>query len=208
MMEIKKLIVGSLSTNCYLLSNKPNKETIIVDPGDDADYIERIINDNDLIPQKIILTHGHYDHMLAAFELKNIYKIPLLISKKDEFLLKNSPKSAERFSKIKNILVPKIDFDLNKISKIVLGKNIFSVIETPGHTPGGICLHSEKEKIIFVGDLIFRNGSLGRCDFSYSSCQKLKESVESILKLPAETIVYSGHGPVFHLNKIKRTLES
>ncbi len=200
-MEIKKLIVGSLSTNCYLITDKNTKETIIIDPGDDADYIERIINDNNLIPQKLILTHGHYDHMLAAFELKNTYGIPLLTSKKDEFLLKTSPKSARHFSKIKNVLIPKIDFDLDKIKKIVLGKNIFSVIEAPGHTPGGICLVLEKERIIFVGDLIFADGSIGRCDFSYSDCRLLSKSLEIIKNKYSNWKIYCGHGPSFELKR-------
>ncbi len=191
MIEVKKIIVGSLSANCFLIIDKKTKEAIIVDPGDDADYIERVINDLNLKPIKIVATHGHFDHILAVMELKKAYQIPFCASRKDNFLLK----------KYKDSLNPEIDNDLKENDKIALGKTIFKILEIPGHTPGSLGLYSEKEKIIFIGDLMFSDGSVGRCDFSYSDCQKLSRSLEKIKNKFSNWEIYCGHGPNFRLKK-------
>src|SRR3989344_8716694 len=96
-MKIYKLVVGQLSTNCYLLSNKKG-EGIIIDPGDDAEYIKQKLIDYEIIPFYIIATHGHFDHLLAALELKLTYKIPLLMNEKDKFLLARMQSSANFFT--------------------------------------------------------------------------------------------------------------
>jgi hydroxyacylglutathione hydrolase len=199
MIKVKRLIVGPLATNCFLVFDDKTKEALILDPGDDADYIERVINDLNLKPIKIVATHGHYDHVLAVTELKKAYQISFSASKKDNFLLKRASQSADYFSKIKNTLNPKIDKFLKEKDKISLGKTIFKIIETPGHTPGSLSLYSEKEKMIFVGDLMFADGSIGRCDLSYSDCQKLGNSLEKIKSISSQShpIIYSGHGPSF-----------
>ena len=195
MIKVKTLIVGSLSTNCYLIFDEKTREAIIIDPGDDADYIERVISDLALIPIKIIVTHGHFDHALAIFELKSAYKIPFCASKKDEFLLKNISKSAQFFSKIKNSFIPKIDINIKNNDEIILGKEKLKVIETPGHTPGSLSFYFPESKIAFVGDIFFADGTLGRCDFKYGDKKELIASVAKILKLGKRMKVYSGHGP-------------
>src|SRR3990172_979126 len=107
MITVKRLSVGQLQTNCYLV--KEVGKCVIIDPGDDADYIQRIIADENLIPTKIIATHGHFDHILAVYELKLAYNIPFLMSKYDEFLLKRMSSSAKKFTKITTGLPPKVD---------------------------------------------------------------------------------------------------
>ena len=87
--------------------------------------------------------------------------------------------------------------------KIILGKNVLEIIETPGHTPGSLSIYSVKEKLIFVGDLLFSDGTIGRCDFSYGDCLKLSKSLEKILKKNSELIVFSGHGSNFQLKGFK-----
>src|SRR3989344_5632855 len=98
MISIKRLQVGQLKTNCYLVIE--DDKCVIIDPGDDADYIQRIITDEGVKPIKIIATHGHYDHILAVAELKLAYGVPFLMHKADEFLLARMQSSAKRFSKI------------------------------------------------------------------------------------------------------------
>jgi glyoxylase-like metal-dependent hydrolase (beta-lactamase superfamily II) len=204
-MVIKRLVVGQLSSNCYLVTVE-NDDTLIIDPGDDADYIQRKIADERLNPVSIIATHGHFDHILAVVELKLAYNIPYLMSKSDEFLLGRTQSSTEYFTGGTDAVSPtKIDsgLDANTIS---IGSVRFKVIKTPGHTPGSVSLYCKKEKVLFVGDLIFAGGGIGRYDFVYSSKKDLIKSIENIIKLPDDTIVYPGHGDQTTIGEEKEML--
>ncbi len=191
-MKVHRLPVGQLQTNCYLVIDEG--KTLIIDPGDDADYIQRIMADEDVVPTKIIATHAHYDHVLAITELKLAYKIPFLMHQKDEFLLKDMSSSASYFSGISTDPAPKVDKYLQPGSELRIDNCKLKIIHTPGHTPGSISLYSKDEGIIFVGDLLFAQGGVGRTDFRYSSTDELEASINTILELPKEIIVYSGHG--------------
>jgi len=191
--NIKKLIVGTLRTNCYVVSDTRSKEALIVDPGDDAEYIKRYISDKKLKPAFVVATHGHFDHVLSALDIKLAYNIPFLMHKKDEFLLKNMMSSAKYFTGIKSDPPAEVNIYL-KDNDVVKIRNIkFKVIHTPGHTPGSISLYNKNHKVCFSGDLVFERG-FGRCDFSYSDSTILRKSVEKIQSLPINTILYSGHG--------------
>lgn len=196
-LEVITLIVGLMQENCYLVYDSKSRETVIIDPGDDADYIERIISDNKLVPKSIIATHGHFDHIMAVLELKLAYNIPFYIHKNDEFLVKNMQSSAKHFLGIVADPPPNIDYFLDSKSKIKFGDISLEIIETPGHTPGSCCLYFKKENILFTGDLLFEDGSVGRTDFSYSSREKLYKSLQKIQKLPAKTQILPGHGGSF-----------
>lgn len=210
-MQIKTLIVGQLKTNCYLVTDDQTKQTLIIDPGDDAGYIIDNITKEKLIPTKIIATHGHFDHLMAVEELRLAYRatsrpkrrdqIPFLIHAKDEFLVKQLPQSAEHFIGVINVLTPRANEYLKENDKIRIGDITFAVIETPGHTPGSICLHNQTDSTLFVGDLIFAGGSVGRTDFSYSNEKDLQQSIRKILPLPGETKIYSGHGAATNIKK-------
>jgi len=192
-MEIEKLIVGQLQTNCYLVWDKKTREGIIIDPGDDAEYIISRIKDLEIKPQMILATHGHFDHVLAVFELKLAFKIPFLIHHHDLFLLKRADKTADWFAGIKDGFVPSADGFLKESEKISFGQNSqLKVIETPGHSPGGVAFFSRG--VLFSGDTLFKQG-VGRTDFSYCSQSDLINSIKNkLFKLPNETIVYPGHG--------------
>lgn len=191
-MNLLTLNVGSLKTNCYIVES--NNEAGIIDPGDDGEYIIEQIQKKDLIPVWASATHGHFDHVLAAMELALTYKIPFYIHSKDEFLLKDAHKSAFHFTgaKVEPFII-KPDFveegSILKINDIKL-----KVIETPGHTPGSICLYSKTEDVLFCGDLVFKGGGIGRTDFTYSSEKDLWESIKKISKLQKDTRIYPGHG--------------
>ena len=183
---IKKLILGEMAANCYLVFDEKSREGIIIDPGDEADYIETVIADLGFNPTGVIATHGHSDHVSAVYELKLAYKIPFLANKKDKFLL-------DRIFPFN----PEIDKNLVQGEKIKVGPSELTVVETPGHTPGSICLYSGRNKIVFVGDLIFKDGRVGRYDFGYSDKKGLKISVDKILKLLGDTTIYPGHSEEF-----------
>ena len=196
-MEIQEIItlpVGQLQANCYLYVDKFSKETIIIDPGDDADFIERNISDRQLKPRLILATHGHFDHIMAVLELKLAYKIPFKASAKDKFLVNNMSKSAEHFIGIDTGPPPSIDASLKEAEIIKIGRSLLTVIGTPGHTPGSVCLYDKISNSLFTGDTLFADSSIGRTDFSYSSHENLRASLKKIFNLPGKTKIFPGHG--------------
>jgi len=196
-MQIETFILGNLQTNCYLLSNDLSDSTIIVDPADDGDFLNEELMRRNLKLDAIILTHGHFDHCLGLLSLKTAWQVPIMMNFADQFLLERAQKSALHWLGIESDPVPLADVDLANKNEIELIGEKFQIIQTPGHTPGSICLLHEKSKILLSGDTIFAEGNIGRTDFSYSSGKKMKESLAK-LKSMAQTAEYSevcpGHG--------------
>lgn len=195
-MKVERLIVGQLQTNCYLVwphSAKAlrGKDAIIIDPGDDADFIIRKIQDFGLKPALIVATHGHFDHALAIIELRLAFKIPFLIHQADLFLLRRLQETTRYFTGTETDPILPPDKFVKEGDLIKFGKEKLKVIETPGHTPGSICLY--QKGILFSGDTLFAQG-IGRTDFSYASLKKLKNSLKKLFQLPKKTVVYPGHG--------------
>ena len=189
-MQIKILPLGQLKTNCYILYN--DKNCIVIDPADEADYICDTIERLGVKPVAIIATHGHFDHNLAAGELQLIYKVPYYIHPKDLFLLKEINSSVKYWLKIdSHILLPETIENIDENTDLKLGDEKFEIISTPGHTPGSICLMTKNE--IFTGDTLFNN-DIGRTDFSYSDKKQMDQSLKKLFKLPNTLIVYPGHG--------------
>jgi hydroxyacylglutathione hydrolase len=186
-MNIHKLVVGQMASNCYIVSD--SNQTIIIDPGDDAEHISDVLVRLRLTPNFIVATHGHFDHIMAAFALQVTYNIPLNMHKSDAFLLEYMQSSAKHYLGLPSVDPPP------KINKFVNeGDTIagLTILHTPGHTPG--CISLVGDGVIFTGDTIFAHGGIGRTDFSYSNSQDLQASVKKILRLPASTIIYPGHG--------------
>lgn len=197
-MEVITLKVGEMGTNCYLVSNHETSEAVIIDPGEEGDYIATSIIENKLIPKAIILTHGHYDHCLAALELKINFNLPIYLHPKDIFLYEKASSSARHFSGIRIPHLPPIDHQMDDGEVIAIGDEKLSVIHTPGHTPGSVSLSAAG--FLFSGDTLFADG-VGRTDLSYSSPTDLKKSLLKISKFPPETTVYPGHGDIFLLEQ-------
>jgi glyoxylase-like metal-dependent hydrolase (beta-lactamase superfamily II) len=175
--------------------DEDTKECMVIDPGDDGVGISEEINNKKLKLKYIFLTHGHFDHTLGVLDLKLIYGAKLGCSGKDAFLLERIDESVKYFLKKEIHLSDfmKIDIDLDKEEKFNLGKEEFKIIKTPGHTPGGVCFYNKKNKLLFTGDTLFAE-LRGRTDFSYSSTEKIFESLKKLMKLDPETIVLPGHG--------------
>lgn len=204
-MEIHRFVVGQLQTNCYLLVRSQTHQAAIIDPGDEGDFLSEKILQLKISPQMILLTHGHFDHCLAAEELRLNFEIPVFVHKSDFPLLKNIKKSAFHWLPYlqgkEKILIPQKVKPLKVGESIKFGQEKLTVIHTPGHTPGSVSFHSAKEKLLFCGDLLFKDG-VGRTDFSYSSSAKLEESIKKIYSLPSKTLIYPGHGQEFILKKL------
>lgn len=191
-MNIISINVGALNTNCYIVTSED--ETLIIDPGDDNEKITKVIEDKLLKPKLCLLTHAHFDHVLAVTDIIEKYKIPLFLNQKDTFLLKESVD----FGHIEKF----VEF-IDEKTEISLGNVQFQVIETPGHTPGSISFICEDESVAFVGDLLFAGGFVGRTDFEYGDEIVLNESIKKVLELPPNTTIYPGHGPYFYINEWK-----
>ena len=185
---VKKLVLGELSSNCWLVANQ-KKECLIIDPGDVG--IEEVVESEGWKPIIVAATHGHFDHVLGALDLKLMYGIPFACSSQDEFLLKRQGQTAKYFlgKEIKTPNFSKIDIDLDK-EKEIFG---LKVIKTPGHTPGSVCFYSKEDNLLFSGDTLFADGA-GRTDFSYGDNTKLQESLKKLAKLPPKTLILPGHG--------------
>ncbi len=196
-MNIKRLVLGTLQANCYLVWESQN-EAIIIDPGDDTDFIIQTILEHELVPRAIIATHGHFDHIMAALEIKLIYNIPFYMHKADEFLLERMDSSARHFINFDPGPPPDVDIYLKSNSTLEISNLELEILHTPGHTPGSVCLYSEG--CVFVGDLMFADGTCGGTDHAYSNKSELAASVDKIKKLRS-SIIYPGHGEEFTLRR-------
>lgn len=204
-MKVETYTLGPLATNCYLVWGEGTKEAIIIDPADEGDFIAQKILSLELKPKSIVATHGHFDHILAATELKLAFQIPFLLNQADQPLLSRAQTTARHFTGLKVDPPPNIDSFLAEGDKITFGESSLQVIQTPGHTPGSICLYTPNT--LFSGDTLFKKG-IGRTDFSYSSHEALLNSIQQkIFKLPPDTITYPGHGEPTSLKEEIRNLK-
>lgn len=192
-MNIQTYRVGSMQANCYLLTE--SEDAIIIDPGDDADFLLEEISRRNLHVHALIATHGHFDHLMAAGELQMALQVPFYLHAKDLFLLKRVEETARHFLGFEPYVVkPKHVSDI-PLGKWSVGPFSWEVIHTPGHTPGSICLYDKNDGCVVVGDLMFAGGGIGRYDFSYSNKDELFESIQHVVStLPGETRLFSGHG--------------
>jgi hydroxyacylglutathione hydrolase len=205
MIEIETLTLGQLDTNCYLVWCTKTKEAIVIDPADEGSLISERILALGLKPLSIVLTHGHFDHVLGCLEVKLNFDLPIFVHKKDLFLTQSAQKNAKYWLNVAVDPVPPINNFIQEGGEIEFGECSLKVLETPGHTPGSLTLYSldNDPPLAFTGDTLFKNG-VGRTDFSYSSPQDLSESLNRLFDLlPDETVCFSGHGEPTVLGKEK-----
>jgi len=185
-------VLGTVSTNCYFIVNVSTNDTIIIDPADSPATIESVVLKNGLKPQAILLTHGHFDHILAANEVKEKFSIPLYACDKEKNLIENGSLNLSS-SYGARVELSDVQYVQDKELLDIAGFSI-KVIHTPGHTEGSACYYFINENILISGDTLFLE-SIGRSDFPTGNSSQLIRSVkEKLLLLPGETIVYPGHG--------------
>jgi len=203
-MFLKKIVVGPLETNCYLIACKNTKKAAVIDPGgeEEIDLILKNLQENNFNLKYIINTHGHIDHIAGNKLLKEKTKAILLIHKLDAPMLSDVNKNFSIFMG-KERCSPLADRFLEEGEEISLGKLKLKIIHTPGHTPGGICLILNN--IVFTGDTLFAGG-VGRTDLPGGSYQDLQKSIkEKLLVLSDDKIIYPGHGPDSTIGEERRT---
>lgn len=188
-MNIKRLTVGPVQTNCYIVSDKGN--CVIIDPGAESIKISQFIAEEKLNVRAILLTHGHFDHIMAVDELKNKYQIKVYAYKDEEKLLEDAVINCS--ANIGYSYVTKADVYLDDGDDIAFDDIKFKVISTPGHTAGSCCYYMYENGILFAGDTLFF-GSMGRTDLPTGNEELIYKSLRKLVDLPAETKVYCGHG--------------
>lgn len=177
----ERLIVGMLQTNCYIYGDNNTKEIVIIDPGGNAKEIIQIIESRIYHPIGVIFTHEHWDHTKSAKKIANHFQIPIYASK---------------HIKKKNLKITKY---LQQKDSLTIGNHVLDVLESPGHSPGGLIFIDYNTKYIFVGDTIFAQ-SIGRTDLSGGSMELLIESIKKNIveneKVDDSFQIMTGHGPI------------
>ncbi len=190
-LAVKHMIVGAVATNCYLAMNTKTKEALIIDPGDSAKRIAEIIKEEGVTPVAVLLTHGHFDHAMAAEELAGEFQIPIYAHEKEQETLE-TPRI-----NLSGMIGQSLTFHADNYVKdgdvLNLAGFEIKVLHTPGHTLGGVCYYLEKEKVLFSGDTLFCQ-SVGRTDFPTGSSSTLIRSIkEKLMPLADDINVYTGH---------------
>lgn len=200
-LKVERLIVGPLSSNCYIVWDDSVKQGVIIDPGEDADVILSTVKDFGISIKYILATHGHFDHVAAVASLKRNLNAEFLAHKEDFFFIEDGENSARRWGF--NIeQPPNPDRFIEDGDIIEFGDFKLEVMHTPGHSPGGVSFLYNR--MVFGGDTLFK-GSIGRTDFRKGSFEELTKSIKTrFYSLPDDTIVYTGHGPFTTISDEKK----
>jgi glyoxylase-like metal-dependent hydrolase (beta-lactamase superfamily II) len=206
MMILERLIVGMLQTNCYLLADAQTRQAAVIDPGGNAERIITRLQHHHLELVSILNTHGHFDHVLDAWALKEKVGGNVVLHPDDQTILQDrSVGLVGMFSALKKSPKGAVDRWVHEGDHVQVGGLRLEVLETPGHTPGHVSYYLPEANIIFVGDTLFA-GSIGRTDFPGGSYDQLVRSVRNkIFPLDDSTRVYPGHGPETTVGQEKRT---
>lgn len=189
--EVLRYIVGPVCTNCYLLVNHKTGELLVVDPGDQAQLIEKQIEKTGAKPVAILLTHGHFDHAGAAEEFADKYQISIYAHEAERETLEDP--GLNLCGMIGEHKVYRADVFVKDEEVLNLAGFSIRVFFTPGHTIGGCCYYIADEKILFSGDTLFQE-SVGRTDFPRGSASDLIRAIrEKLMPLPDDVTVYTGH---------------
>lgn len=188
------LIVGPLQCNCSILGDEVSREAIVVDPGDDISRIVSTLEQHRLTVKQIIVTHAHIDHIAGAQRLKKLTGAPILYNQNDLPLVKMMDIQAGWLG----IPTPEVappDANLEDGQIVSIAGLTGSILHTPGHTEGSVCLYLPDQTLLLAGDTLF-SGSIGRTDLPGGNSGKLLQSIHnSLLTLPEDVIVIPGHGP-------------
>jgi hydroxyacylglutathione hydrolase len=192
-MILETLPVGPLQCNCSILGDENSREAIVVDPGDDIPRILALLAKHHLTVKQIIITHAHIDHIAGAQRLKQLTDAPVLYNQNDLPLVAMMDVQAGWLG-VPTPSVQAPDDTLNDGKLIAIPGIAGSILHTPGHTEGSVCLYLPDQTLLLAGDTLFA-GSVGRTDLPGGNTRKLLASIHNrLLVLPDETIVIPGHG--------------
>ena len=196
MIKLLQFQLNPIQVNTYIVYDETN-ECVIIDAGcsnvNENEILRKAIAERNLIPTKLLCTHGHFDHIMGNAFVCETYKIETCAHKND---LSNFEQAANHgvFFGVDVVQPPTPKCFLNDGDEIKFGNSSLKVIFTPGHTLGGICIYSEANELLFSGDTLFA-GSIGRTDLPGGNYDVLMNSIEKLMLLPESTNVFCGHGP-------------
>lgn len=190
-MKVERFLTGILSTNCYVAWNEQTKEAVIVDPAAYSKKLAEFLREEGLKPQAVLLTHGHFDHIMGLDALLEEYPVPVYVHGAEKGLIAD-PKTNLSLTYTNGYVFEDATY-VTDGQKIAAAGVTFEVLFTPGHTSGGCCYYAETENLLFSGDTLFRC-SVGRSDLPTGDETTLIRSIkEKLLVLPENTVVYPGH---------------
>ena len=197
MINVQVFTCNMLQENCFVVSDE-TKECAIIDCGafyqEERDMIIDYIKKNQLKPKHLLATHGHLDHNFGNSYMQKEFGLTPKVHHKDKFLMESIKQQAQLLLGLDLTEEQPKDIDyLTKDDIIEFGNQRFTIIETPGHTPGSVFFYNEKEHIAFSGDTIFKR-SIGRTDLEGGSMFQMIQSLRFVSQLPDNTILYPGHG--------------
>jgi len=200
-LHVLAMEVGPLAENTYIVGHAASGKAVVIDPGDEAGEILRQLAGKGWSLDKILLTHGHFDHVGAVRALKEKTGANVYIHPDDADLMRGAGRTGMMFG-LRVPAPPPPDVLVREGDSVSLGDVAFRVLHTPGHTPGHVTYLSGD--LAFVGDLIFA-GSIGRTDLPGGSLDELLRAVrEKIFTLPGDTVLFPGHGPATTVGEEKR----
>lgn len=200
--SVNSMMLGVVGTNCYIVSNDDTKEAVVIDPGDEAEKVNDFLKKNGLTPKAVLLTHGHFDHIMGVDGVRDAWQVPVYVSEPEKALMEDPLLNG--CGMIGRSVSVKADKFLKDKEEVAFGGMLFEVIYTPGHTGGGVCYYMPQTELLFSGDTLFQ-GSVGRTDLPTGSMSTLVRSIkERLVNLPEDTKVLPGHGPSSTIGEEKK----
>ena len=198
-MQIINLFPGSYGSNCYLIED--SGEALIVDPSASASAILRRLRADGCTPVGILLTHGHFDHVMSVDTLRQAEPdLKVCIHEADAPMITDSDKNGFAFFFRQDRAWKAADILLTDGQEITVGSVTFTVVHTPGHSPGSVCYLCETEGVMFTGDTLFAD-NIGRCDLWGGSYATIRQSLKSLRDYDGSITIYPGHGDTNTLSK-------
>ncbi len=192
-MLIKSFCLGHIQTNCYIVTDETTLECVVIDPGSESNTVLSYLEDNRLTCKYILLTHGHFDHTGAVNDIQKATSAPLGMSKGE--VRKSIAEMGLRFAPSKDTVF------LKEGDTVTVGSLDFHVIETPGHSQGGLTYRCGTA--LFTGDTLFKD-SCGRTDLPGCDGEKMMASLKKLYELPGDYEVYPGHMEATSLDRERR----
>lgn len=202
-MEVLVIPIGPYQVNCCIAWHPDTKQALVIDPGFSEKLIGHKLEENGLSVAAYIVTHGHADHINALATLHKTHPAPVIMHEADIEWAFGPDNIIPDFYPVPQ-KPEKIEVPVHGGEERTDGGLTYRIIATPGHAPGCICIHFPEENVLFSGDTLFP-GSVGRTDLPRSDSRQLNESLKKLSKLPPETVIYPGHGP---MTKMAVELES